>query len=106
MSKLSSLLWGAALGAGLMYFYDPQNGNRRKAMIRDQVTRLQNRGDDALDVAVSDLRNRVRGVLAEGMAMLSEGNAPDSVVEARVHSRMGARCLCRMRCPASACASG
>jgi uncharacterized membrane protein len=89
MGKLSSLLWGAAIGAGLMYFYDPQNGNRRKAMIRDQVTRLQNRGDEALDVAVSDLRNRVKGLMAEGMAMVSEGNVPDSVLEGRIHSRLG-----------------
>ena len=69
MGKLSSLLWGAAIGAGLMYFYDPQNGNRRKAMIRDQAARMRNKGDEALDVAVSDLRNRVKGLLAEGMAM-------------------------------------
>ncbi len=89
MGKLSALLWGAALGAGFMYFYDPQNGNRRKAMVRDQLFHLRNQGDDALDTAVSDLRNRVRGVLAEGMAMVSEEGASDSVIDARVHSRLG-----------------
>jgi uncharacterized membrane protein len=89
MGKLSSLLWGAAIGAGLMYFYDPQNGNRRKARFRDQVVHMRVKSNEALDTAVSDLRNRVSGLLAEGTAMVSEGKIPDSVLEARVKSRLG-----------------
>jgi uncharacterized membrane protein len=89
MGKLSSLLWGSAIGAGLMYFYDPQHGNRRKAMIRDQVVRMQSRSDEALSTATNDLRNRVRGVLAEGMAMINQENISDEVLDARIHSRLG-----------------
>ena len=90
MGKLSSLLWGAAIGAGFMYFYDPQNGNRRKAMLRDQLYRVRSRGNDAIDMAVNDLRNRTRGVLAEGMAIVSpEGHIPDYLVEERARARMG-----------------
>lgn len=88
MGKLSSLLWGAAIGAGLMYFYDPQNGNRRKAMFRDQVYHMRSRGDEALDIAVNDLRNRAKGLLAEGMSMVSGEDVPDQVVEARAKSRL------------------
>lgn len=89
MGKLSSLLWGAAIGAGLMYFQDPQNGNRRKAMVRDQITHLRRQGDEALDTAVHDLRNRVQGLMAEGIAMFSQGSLPDYIVEERIRSRLG-----------------
>jgi uncharacterized membrane protein len=89
MSKLSSLLWGAAVGAGMMYFLDPQQGNRRKAMIRDRAYHLRNMGDEAFSVAVNDLRNRVRGVLAEGMALVSNEALPDEVVQQRVRARLG-----------------
>jgi uncharacterized membrane protein len=89
MGKLSSLLWGAAIGAGLMYFQDPQNGNRRKAMLRDQVDRIRNQGDEALDTAVHDLRNRARGVLAEGMSLISQEGLPDNIVEERIRARLG-----------------
>lgn len=89
MGRLSSLLWGAAIGAGLMYFLDPENGNRRKALVRDQVYRLQNKGDEALDTAFNDLRMRTRGLLAQGMAMVSEEGIPDDILEQRIRSRIG-----------------
>jgi uncharacterized membrane protein len=89
MGKLSSLLFGTALGAGLMYFLDPVQGNRRKAMIRDQATQFRHNADDSLDTAVRDLRLRVRGILAEGMAMVSEEGVSDQVLEARIRSRLG-----------------
>ena len=89
MGRLSSLLWGAAIGAGLMYFLDPENGNRRKALVRDRVYRLQNKGDEALDTAFNDLRMRTRGMLAKGMAMVSEQDIPDYILEERIKSRMG-----------------
>jgi uncharacterized membrane protein len=89
MGKIKTFLYGAAIGAGLMYFMDPQNGTRRKAMLRDQVDKLRNQGDEALDTAVNDLRNRARGVLAEGMALVSNESMPDYVLEERIRARMG-----------------
>jgi uncharacterized membrane protein len=89
MGKLSSLFWGLSLGAGLMYFMDPQQGNRRKAMVRDKFTSIKHQGDDAIDVAMRDMRNRVRGILSEGIGMVSEGGAPSHVIEERVRSRLG-----------------
>lgn len=89
MGKLSSLLWGAAIGAGAMYFMDPQNGNRRKAMVRDQVYRLQNQADDAVMMGVNDLRNRARGMVAEGLGLLGGEKASDQVIAERVRARLG-----------------
>jgi uncharacterized membrane protein len=89
MGRFSSWLFGLGLGAGLMYFLDPEQGDRRKAMIRDQVTRVQHKGDDAVETAVNDLRNRVRGLLSSGMAMINEEDLPDQVIESRIRSKMG-----------------
>ncbi len=89
MGKLSSLLWGAAIGAGMMYFMDPQNGDRRQAMIRQKVTHWQNEADNAVATATNDLRNRAQGMMAEGMARVSNQGASDQVLKARVRSRLG-----------------
>jgi len=89
MGKLSSLLYGLGLGAGLMYFLDPQHGNRRQAMIRDQIYHMTNKGDEAVQTAVRDLRNRTRGILAEGMKMLSQEDVPDHLLEERIRARLG-----------------
>lgn len=89
MSKLTTLLASLGLGAGMMYFYDPTRGNRRRALLRDQLLSLRNQADDSVDVAVRDLRNRTRGVLAEAMGRLSEESAPDWLLEERVRAAMG-----------------
>lgn len=89
MSKLTTLLTSIGIGAGLMYFYDPRQGNRRRAMLRDQVISIKNRADDSIDVGVRDLRNRTRGILAETMGRLSEEDAPDWLLEERVRATIG-----------------
>jgi uncharacterized membrane protein len=87
--RLPTMIKALGLGAGAMYFYDPVQGRRRRAMVRDQFTRVVNRTDDAIDVALEDLRNRTRGTLAEVMNTMSEGGSPDWLLEERVRARMG-----------------
>ena len=89
MNKMTTLLASLGLGAGLMYFYDPSRGNRRRAMLRDRATSMRNQADDAIDVAVRDLRNRTRGVLADAMAWVSEESPSDWLVEERLRSSLG-----------------
>ena len=75
--KLKTILVSIGLGAGLMYFYDPQHGERRRTMVRDRANKLVNDFDDSIDMAVRDARNRARGVLSEMTAKLSdEGGRP------------------------------
>ena len=87
--KLKTLLTSVGLGAGLMYFLDPQHGNRRRAMVRDKANKLVNDLDTSLDKAMEDTRNRARGILSEMIAKLSDEGAPDWVLEERVRSNMG-----------------
>lgn len=89
MGKFKAWLYGLGIGAGLMYFLDPQQGDRRKALVRDQMMRFRDESKGAIDVGVRDLRNRTRGLLAEGMAIVSNEGTPDYVMEERLRSRLG-----------------
>ena len=74
--RLKTLITTLGLGAGLMYFLDPQHGTRRRAMVRDKANRFVNDIDESLDKALEDTRNRARGVLSEMSARLSDQGAP------------------------------
>jgi uncharacterized membrane protein len=87
--KLKTVLTALSMGAAFMYFYDPQNGKRRRAMVRDQANRWLRQMDIAMDKAARDTRNRVRGTLAEMTARLSDQGAPDWVLEERVRTSLG-----------------
>jgi uncharacterized membrane protein len=89
MARLSSLLFGLSIGAGLMYLFDPDAGNRRRSEIRDQAVHLRNRSDDAIESGVNDLRNRAKGLLAEASGRIGTEPVSDHVLEERVRSRLG-----------------
>ena len=77
MNRTIALLTGAGLGAGLMYFLDPNRGRSRRARIRDRMVRASHQIQDARDVVVRDVRNRMH-VLAAGDLSIRVGgkNAP------------------------------
>ena len=87
--RLKTLLTSVGLGAGLMYFLDPQYGNRRRALVRDKANSWVNSMDNFIDGASEDMRNRTRGVLAEMSAKLSDQGAPDWILEERVRANLG-----------------
>ena len=87
--RLKTLITSVGLGAGLMYFLDPQYGNRRRALVRDRANGWVNSMDNFLDGAMEDARNRTRGVLAEMSAKLSDQGAPDWILEERVRANLG-----------------
>src|SRR5574339_919242 len=87
--RLKTLITTLGLGAGLMYFLDPQHGTRRRAMVRDKANRFVNDIDESLEKALEDTRNRARGVLSEMTARLSDQGAPDWILEERVRSNFG-----------------
>jgi hypothetical protein len=72
-----------------MYVFDPEVGRRRRAMLRDQATRLQREARDAAAVTIEDLKNRTLGILAEGKSRLFERQVDDRVLEERVRSELG-----------------
>jgi hypothetical protein len=80
------------LGAGLMYFLDPERGRRRRALVRDQYTHALHEIEHEVGVTQRDLVNRARGLWAEARSLPSRiagERVDDDVLVARVRSKMG-----------------
>jgi|GEM_PF-438121 len=86
---ISTLLKGLGLGAGLMYFADPNSGRRRRARALDQWDRAVHCTQDFLDKAQRDAANRAAGLTAQATSLLHRDTADDSIVTARVRSKLG-----------------
>lgn len=86
--RLGSLLVGLGLGAGVMYLLDPERGERRRAMLRDQALHYRLQGTDVVGKRSRHLRNRAKGVLAE-MRRDRHAEVSDDLLVARVRSKMG-----------------
>jgi hypothetical protein len=63
------LLTGMAVGAGLMYVFDPQAGRRRRALTRDKLTSWANDAQELAEKKARHLANRGQGVVAEARSM-------------------------------------
>ena len=60
-----ALLGGFSAGIGLMYFFDPEQGRRRRALFRDQLNKWTRVGRETAAGTAKDLRNRSVGVMHE-----------------------------------------
>jgi uncharacterized membrane protein/osmotically-inducible protein OsmY len=89
MKQRHVLLTGLGLGAGLMYFFEPDRGRRRRAHIRDAATHIVNAADDVIGKAVRDLRHRASGFVAEIDSAFRSEDVIDDVLVARVRSKLG-----------------
>lgn len=81
----------AVLGAGIMYFFDPDRGRRRRALVRDKVKRVATLVERGTDKTRCDLANRRRGIAASVAAHIPfrSEEPPDYILEARLRSRLG-----------------
>jgi osmotically-inducible protein OsmY len=92
LAFMASMLGAAGMGAGLMYFLDPDRGARRRALVRHKATSAatrMSRATDALGGLSRDMRNRAYGVVAETRSRMRKEDVDDAVLEARVRSQMG-----------------
>ncbi len=90
--KNSLVLVGIGLGAALMYVLDPQQGNRRRALARDKLTKAAHRTGKAVGATSRDVAHRATGLAASVHSRFFDEGAPDEVVEARVRARLGRVC--------------
>ena len=88
-SRMFDNIGSIAFGAGLMYFLDPVQGRRRRALVRDQCASALRQWSDILDKAARDLGNRTRGMVAEAQAAWSRAPVDDAVLVARVRTKLG-----------------
>jgi uncharacterized membrane protein len=84
-----AVLGSFLLGAGAMYFLDPDRGRRRRMLVRDKMIRARHEAGDLASKAARDLRNRSEGILAKATGALTRMPAPDSVLEQRVRAALG-----------------
>lgn len=59
-----ALLTGLGLGVGLMYFFDPERGRRRPALVRDRLTHSAHLGPDAAGATGRDVAHRAEGIVS------------------------------------------
>ena len=86
--KIKTVLTTIGLGAGLVYFFDPKNGESRRTQLREKANDLVDQMDESIYTAVEDTRNRTRGVLSEWTAKLSNQENPDWLLAERVRSAL------------------
>jgi len=84
------ILASFGLGAGLMYFFDPQTGRRRRSLVRDQYDHLCRRFEEAQRVVVRDASHRAIGLMAQARrAIRHDEPADDAVLAERVRAALG-----------------
>lgn len=60
-----ALLAGLGAGLGAMYFFDPEQGRRRRALLRDQLVKWSRITSETLSGRAEDLKNRGIGLAHE-----------------------------------------
>jgi hypothetical protein len=86
MSK-AKLVRGAVVGAGLMYFFDPVAGGRRRADLAGRVMHVLRLERELFERARHDAENRIRGFIDQIRAPVTP--VSDEVLEPRVRSKLG-----------------
>ena len=89
MGSTRTLAKGLAIGAGVMYFLDRDQGRRRRARIRDLLRHELTTFEDAVERSARDLRNRTTGAVAGVRGRLRHDEADDLLVRDRVRSALG-----------------
>ena len=72
MNRALAILAGAGVGALMMYLFDPNGGNRRRAMIRDKAVGFANDAKDAFNKTTTDLSNRAQGMMHQAKSLAAE----------------------------------
>jgi len=86
---MSPLLLGAALGGAAMYFFDPDRGRRRRALVRDKTVSASTCVRDFVDAGTRDLKKRGSAVTGRLHSLVNKRKASDDVLAERVRSKMG-----------------
>jgi hypothetical protein len=89
--KTTDVLLGAALGCAATLLLDPNSGGRRRALMRDKMTRATRRSREGLDAAARDISNRAAGIAAT-VRQRGNGSVSDDTIIERVRARLGRVC--------------
>ena len=87
--NLNSFLAGMVAGAGIAFALDPVSGGRRRALVRDQFIRAGHQTRSAAGVAMRDLSNRTRGIVAATRSRFSSRPVDGRRLVERVRATLG-----------------
>ena len=80
---------GLGIGTGLMFLLDPNQGKRRRAMLRDKCYWAARKTGEGMEVTARDLRNRTYGLVSDVQSRFSSAPADDAVLIDRVRAKLG-----------------
>jgi hypothetical protein len=65
VNNTESFALGIVLGAGIMYYLDPDRGARRRALVRDQFVHAGHELEESARAGARHVRNRAGGLMHE-----------------------------------------
>lgn len=87
---LTRFIGAAALGAAIMYMFDPDKGRRRRAIVGDKAASVALDAQRALRAAGRDASHRMTGLRARARHLLTDEPIPDDLqLIERVRARIG-----------------
>jgi BON domain len=89
LSRSSTLIGAAAIGAGIAFAFDPAGGRRRRAQARGSMGRIARRTGSALRTTGRDLANRTRGLSAAARRSARTDRPDSRVLVERVRAQLG-----------------
>lgn len=87
----SRYTWAAllGLGAGVMFLFDPQTGNRRRALLRDKLRRYSRKAGERASAWSEMAADHAQGLAAETRARLRQEEVDDRTLVERVRAELG-----------------
>jgi len=85
IQTLKAFLAGLGIGAGTMYFLDPDRGRDRRTAVRDRAHRMRT----AATRAVRDVEDRAYDLMDRAGDAIAPGDISDRVLAERVRARIG-----------------
>lgn len=91
MPSLLQCAVAAAVGAAVMYLFDPQSGRRRRAMLRDKAEASRHDMQDLAEKQAKRITDRMQGIAAKVRSAtgLAKSTADDDTIAERVRAEMG-----------------
>lgn len=79
MRNAIAILGGLGIGAALMYLFDPQGGNRRRALIRDKATKMNRLTRETVSGRAGDISNKAKGLIHDAKSAFTRetGTTPE-----------------------------
>jgi hypothetical protein len=71
---MKTLLVGIASGAALMYFFDPEKGNARRAQLADQLGAAKRRTERDIEKQIRHRSNQAQGAMHEAQELAGRAN--------------------------------